>query len=72
MTKNMTNLDRRLRAFLAAPIAVAVGILVGPASVGSIVLYTIAAVMLATSTVGYCPLYSLARLGGRRRRTVAG
>ena len=72
MTKNMSTLDRRLRAFLAAPVALVVGIVVDPASVGSIVLYAIAAVMLATSAVGYCPLYSLARLRGRGRRTVAG
>jgi hypothetical protein len=72
MSKNMTILNRRLRAFLAAPVALAVGILVGPASVGSIVLYAVAAVMLATSAVGYCPLYSVARLGGRGGRRVAG
>ena len=71
MTKNMTIPDRRVRAFLAAPVALGVGILVGPASVGSIVLYAIAAVMLATSAVGYCPLYSVARVGGRSRHTVA-
>ena len=72
MSKNMTNLDRRLRAYLAAPVLLAAGIVVGPASVGSIVLYAIAAVMLTTSAAGYCPLYSLARLGGRGRRTAAG
>jgi len=71
MTTNMTTLDRRLRAFIAAPVAILVGILVGPASVGSIVLYAIAAVMLATSAAGYCPLYSIARLGGRGHRTAA-
>jgi len=72
MRNNMTTLDRRMRAFLVAPVAVAVGILVGPASVGSIVLYAIAAVMLATSAAGYCPLYSIARLGGRGHRPAAG
>ena len=71
MSKNMTILDRRLRALLAAPVALGVGILVGPASVGSIVLYAIAAVMLATSAVGYCPLYSLFGLGGHHRQPQA-
>ena len=72
MSENMTILDRRLRAFVAAPVALAVGILVGPASLGSIALYAIAAVMLATSAVGYCPGYSVARLGGGGGRTMAG
>ena len=71
MSRNMTILDRRLRAVLIAPVAVLIAVLIGPASVGSIVLYAIAAVMLATSAVGYCPLYSVARVGGRSRRTVA-
>ena len=71
MTKNMTTLDRRLRAFLVAPVAVAVGILVGPASVVSIALYAIAAVMLATSAAGYCPLYSLFGTRGQHREPQA-
>jgi Inner membrane protein YgaP-like, transmembrane domain len=72
MSKNMTILDRRLRALLIAPLAVLIGVLIGPGSVASIVLYAIAAAMLATSAVGYCPLYSLVHLGGRGRRTAAG
>jgi uncharacterized membrane protein len=59
MSKNMNILDRRVRAFLVTPAAVVIGILIGPASVGAIVLYAVAAVMLATSAVGYCPLYSV-------------
>lgn len=72
MSKNMTILDRRLRALLIAPLAILIGVLIGPGSVASIVLYAIAAVMLATSAVGYCPLYSVVHLGGRGRRTAAG
>jgi len=59
MSKNMNILDRRVRAFLIAPAAIVVGILIGPGSIGAIVLYAIAAIMLATSAVGYCPLYSV-------------
>jgi Inner membrane protein YgaP-like, transmembrane domain len=68
MSKNMNTLDRRMRALLVAPVAIVIGILVGPGSVGAIVLYALAAVMLATSAVGYCPLYSVLRLGRRGRR----
>ena len=59
MNKNMNILDRRVRAFLIAPAAVVIGVLIGPGSVAAIVLYAVAAVMLATSAAGYCPLYSL-------------
>ncbi len=72
MSKNMTILDRRLRALLIAPLAILIGVLIGPGSVASIVLCAIAAVMLATSAVGYCPLYSVVHLGGRGRRPAAG
>ncbi len=71
MSKNMNTLDRRLRAVLIAPVAIVIGILIGPGSVGAIVLYGLAAIMLATSAAGYCPLYSLFHLGARGRRPVA-
>ena len=68
MNKNMTTSDRRLRLLMIAPIAVLIGVLIGPGSVASIVLYVPAAVMLVTSVAGYCPLYSLVGLGGRQRQ----
>ena len=74
MSKNMNTLDRRLRAFLIAPVAAVVGVLVGPGNVVAIVLYVVAAAMLATSAAGYCPLYTLLRLDtlhGRHGRPLA-
>ena len=71
MNTNMTSLDRRLRALLIAPVAVLIGVLIGPGSVASIVLYAPAAVMLVTSAAGYCPLYSLVGGGGRQRQPQA-
>jgi hypothetical protein len=59
MTRNMSNLDRGLRTFVAAPAAVIAAVLAGAGSVGGVVLFAIAAVMLATSAVGFCPLYRL-------------
>ena len=67
----MTILDRRLRALLIAPLAVLIAVLIAPGSVGSIVLYAIAAVMLATSAAGYCPLYSLFGTRGQHREPQA-
>jgi hypothetical protein len=59
MTKNMINLDRGLRALVVAPAAVIAAVLVGAGSIGGVVLFAFAAVMLATSAVGFCPLYML-------------
>jgi len=60
---NMGSADRRLRAFLGAPVLVVVGVLVGPTGWLAIVLYILAAVMLATAAVGSCPLYMLFGFG---------
>ena len=59
MTINMSNLDRRLRTFVVTPLLVIVALLVGAGTILGIVLLAIAAVMLATSAVSFCPLYSL-------------
>jgi uncharacterized membrane protein YphA (DoxX/SURF4 family) len=67
MTSTMTTLDRRLRGFLVAPAALALGVLVGPASVAAVVFYAVAAIMLVTAAAGHCPLYSLSRIAGRGR-----
>jgi len=70
MTKNMRNLDRGLRAFVVAPAAFIAAVLVGAGSVVGIPLFALAGVMLATSAVGFCPLYVLVHINtsGRRPR----
>jgi Protein of unknown function (DUF2892) len=67
MNRNMSNLDRALRSFLIAPAAVAVAVAVGGGSIAGIVLLVVAAMMLATSAIGFCPLYRLLRLNTRGR-----
>ena len=59
MKINIGSADRKLRAFVMAPVLVVVGLLVGPGGWLAIVLYALAAVMLATSAVSFCPLYAL-------------
>ena len=59
MNKNMSSTDSKLRAFVVAPVLIVAGLLVGPAGWLAIVLYALAGVMLATSVVGTCPLYTL-------------
>ncbi len=59
MKINMGSADRKLRAFVVAPVLIVAGLLVGPAGLLAIVLYALAGVMVATAAVGSCPLYSL-------------
>ena len=65
MKINMGSADRKLRAFVVAPVLVVAGLLVGPAGWLAIVLYVLAVVMLVTSAVTFCPLYALFGLSTR-------
>ena len=67
MTKNMSNLDRVLRAFIAVA-ALVVAIVIGAGSVAGIVLLVVTALMGATAAVGFCPLYALLHLDSHGRR----
>jgi hypothetical protein len=68
MFTNMSNLDRGLRSFLIAPAAIVIAILVGAGSIAGALLFVLAAVMLATSAIGFCPLYALLHFDTRGRR----
>ena len=67
MSRNMSTLDRALRSFVVAPAAIAIAFVVGAGSAGGIVLFVLAAAMLGTSAVGFCPLYRLLRIDSRGR-----
>ena len=67
MSPNMSNLDRALRA-LVGVVAIVVAVAIGAGSVAGIVLFVIAAVLLATSAVGFCALYRLIRFDSRGHR----
>ena len=69
MKHNMGSTDRFVRALLVAPAAIIAAALIGPAEVAGVVLLAVAAIMLATAAVGFCPLYALLRIhtrGGHR------
>ena len=76
MKRNMGLLDRRLRAFVVAPIAIVVAVVIGVGSVAGIVLLVVAAIMLATAAIGFCPLYKPFKIDthshSRRRSTPVG
>jgi hypothetical protein len=59
MQRNMGALDRVIRTVVVAPVLVALGAVVFElGSVPSLVAFVLAGVMLATSAVGFCPLYA--------------
>ncbi len=71
MTINMNTLDRRLRTFVVTPLLVLVAFLLGAGTILGIVLFALAAVMLATSAISFCPLYTLFRLNTRGPKPLA-
>lgn len=56
MSKNESGIDRVIRVIIAIA-AVVVAAIVGFGSVLSWVLLAVAAIMLITAAVGFCPLY---------------
>lgn len=57
MTRNMGTVDRSLRAFVVAPVAIVAAFAVGAASVGGLVLFVVAGIMLVTAVTAFCPTY---------------
>jgi Protein of unknown function (DUF2892) len=70
MSTNMSRLDRGLRSSLIAPAAIVIAILVGAGSIAGVLLFALAGVMLATSAIGFCPLYALRHFDTRGRRAL--
>jgi len=65
MSSNESGLDRLIRLGVAAA-AVVVALVLGASSALGILLFVVAAIMVATAVVGFCPLY---RLFGLRTNT---
>ena len=59
LVKNMGSLDRALRAFVVAPVAIVAAFALGASSIGGIVLSAVAGIALVTGAVGRCPSYVL-------------
>ena len=57
MTKNMGDIDRRIRGFIATPVLLLVAWAIGFGTVGGLIATILAVVMGATAAVGSCPLY---------------
>jgi Protein of unknown function (DUF2892) len=59
MSKNMGAVDREIRLLLFTPAAIVLAFVIGAGTVGGIALFVVAGIMLATSSTGYCPNYTL-------------
>ena len=59
MTRNMGTFDRALRAFVVAPAAIVVALILGAGTPGSIVLFIVAGIMLATAVTAFRPTYTV-------------
>jgi hypothetical protein len=59
MTRNMGTFDRGLRAFVVAPAAIVVALIIGAGTVGGVILFVVAGIMLASSATGFCPTYTV-------------
>lgn len=62
MTRNMGAFDRALRAFLVAPVAIVLAFILGADTVGGIVLFVVAGIMLVTAVTAFCPTYTVLRI----------
>lgn len=60
MIRNMGALDRGIRAFVIAPAAIVVALVLGGGTVGGIILFVVAGIMLATAATAFCPAYIVA------------
>lgn len=69
MSSNMSGADRIIRLVIAVA-AVIGAFAVGASSVLGIILFVVAAIMLVTAAVGFCPLYRLFGLSTKRKATV--
>ena len=67
LVKNMGSLDRALRAFVVAPVAIVAAFALGASSIGGIVLIVVAGIALVTGAGGRCPNYVLFGIDTRGR-----
>ena len=58
MARNMGTFDRALRAFVVAPAAIVVALILGAGTLGAIILFVVAGIMLASAATAFCPTYT--------------
>jgi hypothetical protein len=68
MPRNMGTFDCRLRAFVVAPVAIVVALLIGAGTLFGVVLFVVAGIMLTTAVTAFCPTYTVIGISTRPRR----
>ena len=68
MERNESNADRILRVIVAV-VAAGIGVAVGAGTALGIILMVVAAIMLVTAGVGFCPLYRIFGLSTNKLST---
>jgi hypothetical protein len=59
MIRNMGVVDRGFRVFVVAPAAITVAFLLGAGTLGGVILFVFAGLMLATAVTAFCPTYTV-------------
>lgn len=59
MIRNMGTLDRGLRLAVVVSAAIVIAFVLGAGTLAGVILFAMAAIMLATATTGFCPTYVL-------------
>lgn len=73
MKRNMGNLDRVIRTFLVAPVAIFLAVVVFQLwTILSIIALVVATIMLVSSAVAFCPTYTLIGITTYHPRAEAG
>jgi hypothetical protein len=67
MTPNVGIFDRGLRAFVVAPAAILGALLLGAGTIGGVILFVVAGIMLATAVTAFCPTYTVVGISTRPR-----
>jgi hypothetical protein len=67
MPRNMGTFDRGLRAFVVAPVAIVVALLIGAGTLAGVVLFVVAGIMLTTAVTAFCPTYTVIGISTRPR-----
>ena len=65
MTRNMGTLDRALRAFVVAPVAIVMAFILGAGTLAGGVLFVVAGIILTTAVTAYCPAYTVTGISTR-------
>ncbi len=73
MKRNMGNLDRVIRTFIVAPVAIFLAVVVFQlGTIPSIIAAVVATIMLVSSALAFCPTYTLLRISTYRPRAETG